>query len=411
MSPNSVGSTSQKLADLAAVPYLPVCGLDQDTRCLAQIQADAINTGRGHTQTINHPTPPSVGLGATALQQVYNIPSSGGSGLWIAIVDANDDPTAETDMAAYRAQYGLPPCTTANGCFKKLNQNGQQGSYPAADPGWAMEISLDLDMASAACPSCNIMLVEANSPSGDLYTAVQTAVSQGAAVVSMSFGSSEATLIQNLSSQGATLSQLDSAFSGNVGFFAASGDQGYLTGYPASSPSVVAVGGTVVTADSTSSRGFAEGVWGNASNSQGGTGSGCSGQESKPSWQTDTGCQNRMTNDVSAVAGGDGVLLYITGGQVQQGGTTYILNGWFPMGGTSAATPLIAAIYAATGHASESPSFAYRHTTAFNDVTTGTNGNCAGQPSYFCNAQAGYDGPTGLGTPNGQALAAIPTGG
>src|SRR6185312_15425404 len=106
--------------------------------------------------------------------------STGGSGQTVAIVDAQDDPNAESDLATYRSTYGLPACTTANGCFKKINQNGGT-SYPTADTGWAGEISLDVDMVSAVCPSCHILLVEATSANmSDLGTAVNQAVTQGA---------------------------------------------------------------------------------------------------------------------------------------------------------------------------------------------------------------------------------------
>jgi len=90
----------------------------------------------------------------------------------------------------YRSQFGLPPCTTANGCFRKVNQSGGS-TYPTGNTGWAQEISLDLDMASAICPSCKILLVEASSNSfANLGTAEDYAAAH-ANVVSNSFGGNE----------------------------------------------------------------------------------------------------------------------------------------------------------------------------------------------------------------------------
>src|SRR5690348_11880084 len=127
------------------------------------------------------------------LQAAYSLPSStGGSGETVGIVDAFDDPTAESDLATYRSTFGLPPCTTANGCFRKVNESGVQGNYPSNNTGWAQEISLDLDMASAICPNCHILLVEGTTNSfADLATSENTAVSLGANVVSNSYGGSE----------------------------------------------------------------------------------------------------------------------------------------------------------------------------------------------------------------------------
>src|SRR4051795_2092455 len=123
---------------------------------------------------------PAGGYGPADIQSAYKLPA-GGTGQTVAIVDAYDDKTAEADLNTYRSTYGLPACTTANGCFKKVNQNGVQGSYPAADKGWPGEIMLDLEMASAVCPNCKILLVEASSANlSNLGTAVNTAVKLGA---------------------------------------------------------------------------------------------------------------------------------------------------------------------------------------------------------------------------------------
>ncbi|MFJ2930876.1 peptidase S8 [Streptomyces massasporeus] len=328
------------------------------------------------------------GYGPTDLRNAYGLTSAAannGSGRTIAIVDAYDDPNAESDLAAYRSHYGLPACTTANGCFKKVSQTGSTTALPTADSGWAGEISLDLDMASAVCPNCHITLVEAKSASmANLGTAVNEAVSLGAKYVSNSYGGGE-------SSSDATY---DSTYFNHPGvaITVSAGDAGYGAEYPAASKYVTAVGGTSLTASSTT-RGWTESVWRTSSTE--GTGSGCSAYDTKPAWQTDTGCAKRMIADVSAVADpATGVSVYDTYGADGQGWATY--------GGTSASAPIIASVYALAGTPSTGSypaQFPYANTSALNDVTSGSNGSCT--TSYFCTARTGYDGPTGLGTPEG----------
>src|SRR5205085_8658244 len=202
-----------------------------------------------------------------------------------AIVDAFDDPNAEGDLAVYRSQFGLPACTTANGCFRKVDQNGGT-AYPRGDAGWAEEISLDLDMASAVCPGCKILLVEARTNSfANLAAAVDRAVALGASVVSNSYGGNEYA--------GEVNDQAHFNHPG-VAITVSSGDNGYGVEFPAASQYVTAVGGTTLTRDG-SARGFGETVWN-------GAGSGCSAYITKPSWQTDAGCARRTVADVSAVA-------------------------------------------------------------------------------------------------------------
>src|SRR4029079_11160136 len=259
------------------------------------------------------------GLGPADLQSAYKLPSAtAGSGQTVAIVDAQDDPTAESDLATYRSTYGLPACTTANGCFKKVNQNGVQGSYPPANTGWAGEISLDVDMVSAACPNCKILLVEANSPSiANLGTSVNRAVTMGAKFVSNSYGGGE--------SSGETTWDTSYYRHNGVAVTASTGDNGYGVSYPASSPYVTAVGGTSLTRDG-SSRGWGESAWS-------GAGSGCSAYEAKPSFQSSvtTGCTRRAVADVSAVADPNtGVAVY----------QTYGGSGWAVYGGGEATGPL-----------------------------------------------------------------------
>ena len=321
------------------------------------------------------------GLAPTDLASAYNLNTGLGTGATIAIVDAQDNPNAESSLAVYRSTFGLPACTTANGCFKKVNESGAASPLPSGDSGWGLEISLDLDMASAVCPNCKILLVEATSASvSDLGTAVNTAVRLGATVVSNSYGGAE-------SSSDSTYDTQYYHHTG-VGIFVSSGDGGYGVEYPAASQYVTAVGGTTLARSTTAARGWVESAWS-------GAGSGCSAYETKPSWQRDTGCAKRAVADVSAVADPDsGVAVYDSYGQ----------NGWVVVGGTSAASPIVAGIYALTAHGGD-PALSYSSPYAFYDVTTGSNGSCGG--SYLCTARAGYDGPTGNGSPNGRALAAL----
>jgi hypothetical protein len=318
------------------------------------------------------------GFSPAELQSAYDIPKSTSSPV-VAIVDAYDDPTAEDDLAVYRKQFGLGACTTKNGCFKKVGQTGTS-ALPDADPGWAEEIALDLDMVSAACPSCKILLVEANSESmADLGAAVDTAAKLGAVAISNSWGGSEtsgdASFNKHLTHKGVLVT-------------ASSGDDGYGVEFPAASPDVLAVGGTRL-AKSSSSRGWAESAWS-------GAGSGCSKYEVKPKWQTDASCGKRTVADVSAVADPDtGVAVYVTYGDA---------GGWNVFGGTSVASPLVAAIFAGSGASAQGPSFPYSQPKAFHDVKSGKNGTCTA--AYLCAAHAGYDGPTGLGTPDAKAMAA-----
>jgi subtilase family serine protease len=346
----------------------------------------AFQKARGITPKAADAATPS-GYGPSDLQSAYGLTSasaSNGSGETIAIVDAYNDPNAEADLAKYRSYYGLPACTTANGCFKKVSQTGSTTSLPRSDAGWSEEISLDLDMVSAIAPNAKILLVEAKSATmTNLGTAVNEAVTLGAKFVSNSYGGSE-------SSADTTY---DSSYFNHPGvaITVSAGDGGYGAEYPAASKYVTSVGGTALSTSS-STRGWTETVW-NTSSTEG-TGSGCSSYDAKPSWQTDTGCTKRMISDVSAVADpATGVSVYDSYG---------ITAGWYTFGGTSASSPIIAAVYALAGTpgSSDYPAqYPYKHTSSLNDVTSGNNGSCS--TSYFCTATSGYDGPTGWGTPNG----------
>jgi len=353
-------------ARAATAPSLrPVCGAVTlgHARCLSWVKGNALPLAQTPT-----------GYGPADLQSAYALPSAtAGSGQTVAIVDAFDDPTAEQDLADYRSHYGLPPCTSASGCFRKVNQSG--GTLPMPPPGadWGLEISLDLDMVSAVCPNCHILLVEANTNlNTDLYTAVDTAAALGANAISNSYGGDE--------SSSETSQDVHFNHPG-VAVTASSGDDGYGVSYPAASRYVTAVGGTALTRGG-GTRGWTESAWS-------GAGSGCSAYEAKPAWQTDTGCSRRTVADVSAVADPN------TGVAVLYGGL------WFTVGGTSASSPIVAGVYALAGNASRVNygSYPYSHTSGLFDVVGGTNGTCT--PSYLCTGVAGYDGPSGLGTPNG----------
>jgi subtilase family serine protease len=336
----------------------------------------------------------AAGYSACNIQKAYklrNLSSASGVGETVAVVDAYDDPNAEADLAFYRSANNLPACTSLNGCFEKANQEGVTGDPPVGDMGWGGEISLDLDMVSAVCPNCHITLVEANSNSiGDLLSSVAEAVSLGANVVSDSWGVGEF--------DGETGYDGDLDFPG-VPITFSSGDGAYSGGvqYPSASPYVTSVGGTMLTPTDTGRR-WNETAWvtkpEKGKQPVQGSGSGCSAWEPKPTWQTDSGCSMRMTADVSAVAAD--VLSYDT---YQTGG-----GGWYYSFGTSVSSPIVASIYALAGNAlsvSSPASIPYAAPSAFYDITSGSEGKCT--PKYFCKAEVGYDGPTGLGSPDGDA--------
>ena len=318
------------------------------------------------------------------LQQAYDLTylsQTAGTSDTVGIVDAYDYPNAEADLATFRSTYGLPACTTANGCFKKVNEQGQQSNYPSAGSGWEMEEALDLDGVSALCPNCHIILVEANVPSfTDLSTAVQTAVALGANQVSNSYGA-------DIPNSAAYANSFPWSAPG-VATLYSTGDNGYVSGgsddYPASIPSVTAVGGTSIASGVQSARGFGESAWS-------GAGSGCNPQEAKPSYQADTGCTGRSYADVSADANpSTGLVTYDSGD-----------GGWLLVGGTSLASPLTAAYEAVTGINAVSPQWAYTSSSLLNDPVSGSVGTCAASIVYICNAGVGYDGPTGMGSISG----------
>jgi len=346
----------------------PVVGLA--ARCYARIVSDRFG------KLLTHQSPPISGKTPANLRDAYKITTDGDSHTVIAIVDAFGYDNAESDLAVYRAQWGLPPCTTKNGCFKKLNQKGQQKNYPAQNIGWAQESALDLDMASAMCPKCTIYLVEANTNSfKNLGQAVNTAAAMGAHVISNSYGGGESKRIKDFEQY---------YNHPGVAVTASTGDDGYGVQAPADMPEVIAVGGTHLVPDG-SKRGWSETVWQ-------GAGSGCSKVFAKPVWQLDSGCKKRTVGDVSAVADpATGVAVYAPNSQG--------VGTWLVFGGTSVSAPLVGGILANKGGIVDAASTIYAAPAALFDVTSGNNGTC--DPAYLCTGGAGYDGPTGLGTPNG----------
>jgi hypothetical protein len=331
------------------------------------------------------------GFTPSGLQSAYKI-TPGATAKTIAIVDAYDNPNALQDLKVYRQRFGL-----AGGArVTKMNQSGQvvetldtttgnitagTGLPPSPNVGWGQEIALDLDMASAICPGCNILLVEANSNSfANLGAAVDTAARQNVGSISNSYGANEflgeASFQSHYNHPG-------------IAITVSSGDNGYGVEFPAASRYVTAVGGTSLTTNGTT---WSETVWS-------GAGSGCSAYIAKPSWQTDRGCANRTVADVSAVANPNtGVAVYDSYGST--GGAN-----WYVFGGTSVSAPIIASVYAQASNPITYGERPYAHTSWLNDVVSGSNGKCTTRKSrskaYLCTGVPGYDGPTGLGTPKG----------
>ncbi|HEX3100123.1 MAG TPA: S53 family peptidase [Patescibacteria group bacterium] len=357
---------------------------EQAAVCHARVIVDA----KGNPKVAPQPA----GLSPVQLRSAYNVSGVNlpiGSNRVIAIVDAYDHPNAFSDLTTYSQTFNIQPqisqCAASTGtaaapCFQKVNQRGT-AQPPQADPGWALEISLDIQAARAMCPGCSILLVEADSSSyGNLMTAVDQAVTMGAKIISNSYGSNE------FASEAANDSHFNKP---GVAFTVSSGDAGYGVEYPASSPYVTAVGGTSLTMNNLTR--VSETAWS-------GAGSGCSGYEPLTSSQTaDATCSKRKVSDVSAVADPS------TGAAVYDSFRYQGRAGWFKVGGTSLAAPVIAGVYALAGASTYSSipanSLPYLNTASLNDILTGSNGSCGS--TYLCTAKPGYDGPTGLGTPKG----------
>jgi len=371
-------------------------------RCEAQIlvsgtknelvhpKVDGITTGtQAHalshaavTTTVGEPQPYT----PLYLQQAYDLTAlsaTQGTNETVAVVDAYNDSSAAADLATFRADTGLPACSTATGCFRVLNELGTAAPLPINDVGWSVEESLDVDAVSSLCPNCRLVLVEANgSDDADMQDAIQAAVGAGATIVSNSW------------SEMALTSPFTSNFTyPGVSIVAASGDNGTAqpgqSAYPAALPGVTAVGGTTLNASTSSPRGYTETAWDN-------TGSGCDTNEAAPVWQPQTGCVGRAYNDISA--DGDpntGLNAYDS----QDGG-------WLQVGGSSLAAPLAAAFEAITGVNGTTPQWAYTDASLLNGVDSGSNGSCG--ISLICNAAAGWNGPGGVGSISGDVVQGAP---
>ncbi len=356
-----------------------VCQAGSGIRC----HADVVTNHKGTPLSATAP----VGLTPAQIHGAYNLPtvSTSSSAPVIAIIDAYDDPYIKSDLDKYNSTFGLPqfPSCSASitsACFQKLNQRGGS-TYPSANAGWSLEIALDVETAHQICQNCKLILVEADSSSyTNLMAAVDRARLVGAKIISNSYGSSEFS--------GETAYDSYFNYPGTV-FTFSSGDNGYGPTYPAASPYVVSVGGTTLSLSG--NNWLAESAWS-------GSGSGCSIYEAKPVFQTDAGCSMRTIADVSAVADpNSGAAVYDSMRYQGQ-------KGWFKVGGTSLAAPLIAGVYALAGNigtATPANSVPYAQGSNLNlhDVVTGSNGTCP--VSYLCTGVSGYDGPTGLGSPSG----------
>ncbi len=336
--------------------------------------------------------PPWAGTPAW-LQQAYDLTylsQTAGSDDTVAIVDVGDDSNAESDLAVFRSAYGLPACTSA--CFAKVNESGQSSPLPAPDPDWETEESLDLDAVSSLCPNCKIVLVEASTASEtDLHAADVAAAGLGANQISNSWTDSAASPIG------------DSYTFPDTAVIAATGDHGYYGDgadpYPAAFGGVTAAGGTSLApaTGGQSARGFSESAW--SLDGGWGAGSGCDvNEQPPPAYQPALGCEGRAYSDVSADADPDtGLVIYDSGA-----------GGWMQYGGTSLATPLIAAYEAITGVDGTTPQWAYTDSALLNDPTSGSSGDCDQPILYICDAAVGYDGPTGIGSISGAVAQGAP---
>jgi subtilase family serine protease len=343
--------------------------------CLAKI----VVNGKGLVPAAT--APPATALTPSDIRSAYNLTGASSGGRTVAIVDAYGYPNLERDLGVYRSQFGLSSCTTANGCLKIMNQTGGT-SLPRFNTGWAGETSLDVDAVSATCPDCKIVVVQASSASiANLGTAAATAARQpGVVAISNSYGGgdlSDATYGSYYNHPG-------------IAVTASTGDNGYQGGsFPASSDYVTAVGGTSLAKASGTTRGWTESAWS-------GAGSGCSTVNAAlaAAASAGTGCAKRAIADVSAAADPN------TGGLAVYYPTTKTSSTWAQVGGTSESSPIIASVYALSGNtAGYANAIPYSHTASLNDITSGSNGTCP--TTQWCNARTGWDGPTGLGSPNG----------
>jgi hypothetical protein len=354
-------------------------------RCLALVaQQEAVNAAIAGG--IRGPASRPQGLSAQDIESAYRLPVGRGTGQTVAVVDAFSTPALAANLAVYRRQYGLPACTPSSGCLRIVNQNGHASPLPASavPSGWDVETMLDVSMVSAACPHCKILVVEARDDRfANLAAAEDTAARLGAQVISNSYGARETGFTQAYAAAYDHPGHAIVVSSGDSGFTAAS--------FPANLTTVTAVGGTEL-ARARNSRGWAERV---LNQPQGAGGSGCSAYVAKPAWQHDPHCGMRTVADVAAV--GWNVPVY-----------ERIQGGWLTVGGTSVSAPLIAGVYGLAGNAATvRPGHEYSRARSLFDITAGNNdwfagaGGAACGFDYLCVAKRGYDGPAGLGTPDG----------
>ncbi|MBV9719242.1 MAG: hypothetical protein JOZ77_07975 [Candidatus Eremiobacteraeota bacterium] len=333
---------------------------------------------------------PSGSRGWTAIQieAAYSLTGylAGGSGTNVALIEVGDLAGASSDLATYRTQYGLG---AAN--LTKYNENGKRSNYPpgCGDYDWCVETDLDMDMVSATCPKCNILLIEAKAGVKDLEAAEASAVKLGATIVSNSWGC--------YASYDCGDPNFPNYFdTPHITYMAATGDTGYGSlSSPAVLSTVIAVGGTQL---ELSGGNYSESIWDDTS-------AGCADPQnvggsgvSKPPWQRDPDCTYRTVGDISAEAGcSPGVVIYVGSG-----------GGWTAACGTSAASPLTAGVVAlagdATGHKAGKTFWSFdskRHKKYFNHPSGTGYGTCGG---YLCGVgryKKYYSGPGGWGTPNG----------
>jgi hypothetical protein len=437
----SAGGASAEVTPLPASSYSvrSACATASagQASCLALQLVPVSAAARAHNRPLGMNSPRALrpdgsasegayGLRPQDFHSAYLLPDTASVPQTIAVVDAFDDPNAERDLAVYDREFGLPECTTANGCFTKINQYGAPVPLPQANGEWAMEVALDVETAHAICQNCRILLVEAESNSiRALETAENRAALAGATEITNSWGSNEPLA--------------DSAAFNHPGLVitAAAGDSGYLNWdawsqsergrlvYPAASPHVIAVGSTHLVLRA-GGEWAGESVWNNGTGASGG---GCSRSFAAPLWQqaqanwSAVGCgTQRAVADISA--DGDpysGAAIYDS-----TPWDGYVL-GWLPIGGTSLSSPLIAAAYALAGgaHGLSYPARAlyenaYSAPSTLHDITSGSNGEClaassasgesgcsAAQEAASCGGHAvclagvGYSGAAGVGTPNG----------
>ncbi|MGO9321319.1 MAG: IPT/TIG domain-containing protein [Solirubrobacteraceae bacterium] len=392
-------------ASCAAMKLVAASLTPAELRASAATQAGEEASGARPTVTEESPIPGY--LTPQDLRAAYSLPSETAASptQTIAVIDAFDDPTAEADLGVYDEEFGLPACTTANGCFRKVDEEGKASPLPPENGEWAGEVSVDVQMAHAVCPGCHVLLVEANTEEfEDLGAAVNAAVKAGATEVSNSYAAPEEPAFATL------YTELNASFYDHPGVVvtASSGDCGYLNqacagepataNFPADSPDVVAVGGTSLVEKKETWRST---VWDEG-------GSGCSQIFAAPAWQSAvadfsaTGCgAERSVADVAAIGDPNtGVDIYDSTPEGNGNPT-----GWTVFGGTSVASPIVAAEFALAGG---SGGVAYPASTLYlhlgegkdlYDVVKGSNGSCGSATS--CQAAVGFDGPSGVGSPIG----------